>query len=276
MILFTIGGIRMKEIIDIRKYQIDTLQFVHDFCEENGIKYFIAGGTLLGAIRHGGYIPWDDDIDICMRRGEYEKLLKCFSDEKYKIATYENTKKYYYPYAKIYDSYTYLDDMMKEDCHIGIGIDVLPIDNLCDDITHNKRNYKIIGVYRKIIAGKLFWLSKVNPIKKVIIRVVSFFVSGKHAAKRIDCIAKKYKDRSTKSIGHIAWGYPMERDMLPNYAYDESFKIKFENIMVNCPKEYDLILKTHFGDYMKLPPKEEQQSGHHFNAYLKESEDFHD
>ena len=249
---------------------------LYRICNEHGLRVFATWGTLLGAIRHKGFIPWDDDIDVCMLRKDYDKFLICFLDERHKLATYYNTKKYYYPFAKIYDSYTYLDEMMKEDCHIGINIDVFPIDNLCADDFKNKRNYKTIRFYRNIIAGKLFWLNTINPLKNGLIRVLASLISGRFAAKQIDNISKKYKEYHTKRIGHIAWGYPMERDMLPDYAYDESFLIKFESIMVNCPKEYDLILKTHFDDYMKLPPKNEQQSGHHFKAYLKESEDYHD
>ena len=122
----------MKPIADVnemRKIQMDILLFIHQFCIDNGIQYSLAWGTMLGAIRHKGYIPWDDDIDIMMTRPEYDRFCKLFHDERsiYKLYDVHTDKKWIYPFAKISDERTIRVEKNALD-EIGINIDVFPID----------------------------------------------------------------------------------------------------------------------------------------------------
>ena len=143
----TIMGDNMEEIsVEIMKsIELEILKYLKKICKDNNIRYFISSGTLLGAIKYKGFIPWDDDIDVSLVRDEYEQLIKCIekdNDSRYKILTYKNTKDYYYPYAKLVDTKTKVEDNAKEIKELGVFIDIFPLDYYNDDydkIFHKSR-----------------------------------------------------------------------------------------------------------------------------------------
>ena len=107
---------RKIDINELKRIEINILDYVADFCNKNGITYYLDGGTLLGAIRHKGFIPWDDDIDIAMPRKDYDRFVHmCLDDSRYKILSYETDEKYIYSFAKVVDSYTKLKEW---DCRV--------------------------------------------------------------------------------------------------------------------------------------------------------------
>ena len=117
-----------------KKASLDTLLFFHDYCEKNGLRYTLAYGTLIGAVRHKGFIPWDDDIDIQMPRPDYEKLLSGFVDtDEFKVISCENDKIYMFPYAKVLNRKTARLDGDGNQDSIGLGIDLFPLDGVPDD-----------------------------------------------------------------------------------------------------------------------------------------------
>lgn len=132
------------KVEELKQIQLDILKFVDKFCKENNLKYFLAYGTLLGAVRHKGYIPWDDDIDIIMFREDYEKFVTTFKDVNYKVFATEVNSKYPYPFAKVGDTRTYYMEEIKDVIDTGVNIDVFPLDylpeNRIKDIC-NKRNF---------------------------------------------------------------------------------------------------------------------------------------
>jgi lipopolysaccharide cholinephosphotransferase len=119
---------------ELKSIQLDLLQKTADFCEANGIRYFLCGGTLLGAIRHKGYIPWDDDIDIVMPRPDYERFCKTFNqpDSVYKVKSLLTHPDYACAFAKVYDNRTMLKELHYKGVHFGVYIDVLPVDGVKD------------------------------------------------------------------------------------------------------------------------------------------------
>ena len=125
----------MREICnlsEIKKIELDILRAFRSFCEKNSLRYFLAYGTLLGAVRHGGFIPWDDDIDVAMPRTDYERFLKEFRDERYEV--YDLSKKgYFYPFAKLCDTTTVLIEEMSVKNSIGVYIDIFPMDGIADN-----------------------------------------------------------------------------------------------------------------------------------------------
>ena len=118
---------------ELRKIQLDLLQKTADFCESNGLRYFLCGGTLIGAVRHKGYIPWDDDIDIAMPRSDYEKFISIFNRPQnyYQVMSFETNPDYAYAFAKVYDNRTILKELHYKGT-IGAYIDVFPADAVKD------------------------------------------------------------------------------------------------------------------------------------------------
>lgn len=257
------------EVEELKQIQLDILKFVDEFCKDNNLRYFLAYGTLLGAVRHKGYIPWDDDIDILMFREDYEKFVTTFVDANYKVFATELNPKYPYPFAKVGDTRTYFEEEIKDVIDTGVNIDIFPLDYLPEDKVKNitkKRNF-----LQKIwIAKRLPRLKRRGFVKNAVLAVSQLLLSVfsiRFIVKQLEKNAKKYNLRKTSICGNVAYGY--DPDIYPSADFEESVCLTFENTAFPCPKNYDNVLKIMFGDYMKLPPKEKQVSHHHFIAYWK-------
>ena len=139
----------MKELTieELKQYQLGILKVVAEYCEGNEIKYWLDCGTLLGAVRHKGYIPWDDDIDIGMLREDYDKFIYSFnsSNERYKVYSIENNPDFYFPHAKVLDTDTVLYEPDENGLKLNINIDIFIYDNAPDDERLTKRMFKKKG-----------------------------------------------------------------------------------------------------------------------------------
>lgn len=253
---------------DLKSIQIDIMQSVHDFCEANNLKYFLAYGSLLGAVRHSGYIPWDDDIDIVMPRPDYEKFRETFNTNTghYKFIDYLNTPTYSIPFGKVHDTRTHINEgMYKEDC-FGVYIDVFPLDGVVDEkrIVKNKWFLKFLYAKKSVIDGQ-------RTLQKNIIMLLGKLVLLPFSTH--DIIG--WIDKSNKSVpyseaskvaGTCIYGL---REILDKTIFDKSVKHKFEDREFCIPVEYDKYLTTLYGDYMKLPPVEKRVTHHTFEAWWK-------
>ena len=151
----------MKKTINVeelKQVQLDILKFVDEYCKKNNLKYYLAYGTLLGAVRHKGYIPWDDDIDLLMFREDYEKFVTSFKDERYKVFATEVNAKYPYPFAKVGDTTTYFEEEIKDVMDTGVNIDIFPLDYLPED--------KVKSVTKKRNFLQKIWTAKRLPLLK--------------------------------------------------------------------------------------------------------------
>ncbi len=252
---------------DVQDSLLDILIDVDKICRENNIKYILEGGTALGAIRHKGFIPWDDDLDIAMMRDEYNKFIKVLEKklpDKYVFHCYDKNKKYNVtiPAMKIRKKNTYIKEVNTllgnkcKDCD-GIFLDVFIYDHV------NK--HKIIDVPFRIISGllmiiiNLFENLKINPIplKSLYVGIAKFY--GK--------INKK-----SKYIGYdLTWNFnsPFKSRI---FKYDDVFPTKyaeFEHHMFSMPNNYDAFLRADIGeDYMILPPKNKRFAKHTLDINL--------
>ena len=253
----------------IQELELEILKATINFCQKNKIEYFLCGGSLLGAVRHQGFIPWDDDIDIGMTRENYEKFINCAKvnnkfDERYEIQAFEleNTN---YPFAKVVDKkIEILKTHSVEDKNLYI--DVFPFDFLPNDINKVKKIYRKSVFYKKSICycnidEDYLKERKKNPVIKFIEKI-GYYGIVKHlnikkiTEKSIAC-AKKYNN-SSEYVGCIVWGYGACERM---HADDfQILKMKFENIDVNGIVGYDSYLKGLYGDYMQLPPENKRIS----------------
>ena len=275
------------ELREIQSMELELLKIVVSFCEEHNLRYFVTGGTLLGAVRHEGFIPWDDDIDIDMPDKDYLWLKENFNN----LCTRENIRLlapnnkleeyngYIYPFIKIVDTRTFSVSEGIKDDNIGVHIDIFPLNGL----PKYKAAIRIFVKFGKIIH-KMNQLS--NPVYladkkikrgdriKVIIRkkIYTHFISRIFNNRRIRRIqinhAFKYDYDNSARVGNIVWGNGMEHVNDRKSLVD--FKVlSFEGIPVNVPGNFHEYLTIFYGDYMKPPPLEEQVSNHINEFYWK-------
>lgn len=267
----------MKKIYlkEIKTILIQSLLEIDKYCKNNNITYYLAGGTLLGAIRHDGFIPWDDDVDIYMPRKDYEIFIKKFNKDsnRLKIKTCYLDNKYPYPFAKVIDTKTKIVENSLHSAEMGIYIDVFPLDTFASYKDAKK-------IYRKMASLKGIWCLKTIPVNKkrnylknMILRVSKiflFFVSENTIAKEMNKLAYGYKNENTESNyqGVVVWGYGIKKELFKIDIWDEKEEHFFEEHYFMIPKEYDKILKQIYGNYMNLPPQNERVTHHDYDAYL--------
>ena len=266
--------IHMKEldINEIRSYQLGILTEVDSFCKRNNICYSLSGGTLIGAVRHNGYIPWDDDIDIMMLREDYERFCNEFKSEHCKVYTHKNTKEYDYTFAKVSDERTFLEEYSNQDNILGINIDVFPIDNYSNDLVLSKKSYRIVEFYRNLLTLKIVKVTKKRSLIKNLIlllsQIILSVISKKKLVRLIDKKAKCWNSQKTDYVGCIVWGYGL-KERTSSIVFEEYTDVDFEGSKFKAVKDYNAYLSNLYGDYMKLPPLEKRITHHAFKAYVK-------
>ena len=262
------------DLVQLKQIQLDILDKISSFCDSNNIRYYLVGGTLLGAVRHKGYIPWDDDIDIAMLRKDYEEFIKQFNVDGYKVFTYKNSDKYCFPFAKIAKTNTLLIEPYEtfSDCEIGINIDLFPIDSISKNITLQKFTIESIKIIRFILSLRLSIPSEKRVFyKRLLLLIIKKVVSVKMLLTLINNIAKFKEAERSELLGIFVWGYGY-KEIISRKYFSEVIKIEFENRIYNAPIGYDGYLSHVYGDYMKLPPTEKRVTHHDFKAYWKEIE----
>jgi len=255
--------LREAKIDEVKRIQISILDEIDDFCKKENIRYFLIAGTLLGAVRHKGYIPWDDDIDICMPRIDYEKFLNKFNGETTSIINSINNKDFFYPFTKVTKNYTITKEKCRFSKQLGINIDVFPIDNIPDGEKKRKKFFKKIRRYRNLVGRITCWPDN-NFFKKILYIpyfVIHGFVSRSFCIKKINKIASKYKNNNTKLMGNCLCGIDM-KEAVQSKCFDNTVYLEFEGKKYPCPIGYNEWLSSRYGYYMELPPVNERVTHH--------------
>ena len=271
----------MKEIkIDeLKQIQIEILDYVDNFCKKNKIKYWIDCGTLLGAVRHKGFIPWDDDIDIGMLREDYEKFMQLFNKDnksKYYFICYETAKNCPYTFGKILDTSTLMYEPNKESgIESSVFIDLIPYDNVPDNENKMNKMFKKRDFYKKLNnlqKYKEFYIKNKNKFKFIrypFHLLMKLFPDGYFVKKNIK-LCKSLRNMDTKNVGNLTgWA----KQFCDKSIFDSFVELEFESKKYPAPIGYDKWLRSFYGDYMKLPPKEKQISHHRFEAYFKDKDE---
>lgn len=262
-------------IRDVQKVQLEILLEFDRVCKKNAIQYQLFAGTLLGAIRHKGFIPWDDDIDVCMLRKDYDKFIKLGKKElsdSYFLQTHKSDKDYIMSFAKIRKNNTlFIEESTSESkIHSGIYIDVFPMDNV--------QPGKMLGIMQQ---KTLFVLGRINlsRIKKISLQAtkpIEKYVSlGFHYILKLipkawtnyllDKLLIMFNDRETEYVTHLSNGVSRSRYFRYIQRKDEVYNTingEFEGCYFPIPAQYEDDLTRLFGDYMKLPPIEQQKPHH--------------
>jgi len=260
----------MKELCqkELKKVQLDILQAVHEFCAKNKIGYYLTYGTLIGAIRHNGYIPWDDDIDICMARPDYEKFLRFFGDGRYEVVSFDKDQRFLFSFAKVIDNNTVLIEESGINYKMGINIDIFPIDGIDDDtallkwqiLLHKLVDFKVV----RLSLSRSLFKNLVLLAGKMLLCVIPLSVLIRSMTKN----AIKHDYDSAKKVCCVAFGSKYNQP-IDKTIFEKGVLWQFESKQFYVPAGYDQYLKSVFGDYMKLPPIEKRVTHHKFRAYYK-------
>lgn len=263
-----IYGDKLKKVQEI---ELDILKKVMQVCNENNIEYFILGGTLLGAVRHNGFIPWDDDIDIGMTRNNYNKFISIanenLADDLF-LQTFHSEPDSPFYFAKIRKNGTkFIESYCKKlNINHGVFIDVFPYDNIPDDVKLREKQLKKVKFWSNLFIAKSVSGSSTSQDTfigklKVGVRTIAHFllksVSKKFLFEKLDFASQEYNNISCKMKSFIKY----TDVMIPSIDLNNLETIEFEGISVSCPRNVKAYLKYKFGDYMTLPP-ENKRVGH--------------
>lgn len=263
------------ELEESKKIELEILSYFARFCEEHGLRYFLAYGTLIGAVRHKGFIPWDDDVDVQMPREDYNRLIKIFNDKKeidYLSLVAPEDKISRHSIVKIIDTRTVKieKNIDYKNGYLGIDIDVFPLDGQPDDE----------GVYSKWYGklNKTYLLHVVNMLdpavsipRRFCVPLVRLFFNKKLLNKKADKLHAAYPYETSQYVGSVESAFNSKKNHIEKNQYENFVMLEFEGHLFRAPCGYDKILSTMYGDYMKLPPEEKQVTHHSNYCYWREN-----
>lgn len=256
-----------KDIKDIQTTSLRILAEVHNFCTKNDIRYFLIGGTLIGAVRHHGFVPWDDDIDIAMPRPDYEKFLSIAKalPEPFEVQNPNSHTDYIYNYAKTYDTSTTAVETFIKPFIRGVWIDIFPLDGTFNTTTGRVVHFYIIHrLSRLLMYRQKSYTKSENPFKALLQKshyLLSLLFTRRFLIRSINKTAQiKSFDKSTY-VGNL-FGRWREKESVKKEVFMESEDYLFSGFTFNGPKDHHTWLSKVYGDYMKLPPIESQKPDH--------------
>ena len=269
-------GIRYQEVTDIREIQqmeLGIMEYIHEVCQKIGVKYFLAYGSLIGAVRHKGFIPWDDDMDICMLREDYEKLqdyLIANPDERYEVMSYKNNLNYVYPFMKVQDNHTYLlEEDVRIDSNMGIYVDIFPVDGYEDDSVFKDKMTRLIKK-RQLSCYTFKGITNTKSILNSLIRYISviifYFTNTNKYIRGIDELAQSRKVDDYELVDYLIYK-DMNKPVWKREWLNQTIMGVFEGKEFMIPKNYHEILTSDYGDYTQLPPVELRFSHHDFQLW---------
>lgn len=262
-----------------KRILLKTLVAFDRFCSENDLKYFAAGGTMLGAVRHHGFIPWDDDIDLYMLREDYDKLLQCNNKlpQGYQLYSIED-EGFYVPFSKFVDVNTTLWEAEQIPYVIGVFLDIFPLDNAFSnmkkakvmrkkyqvyywDMKRSERKYIFNEVYNDFLCHKSFKLFLQSIYAKLYLNNNKDKVRERFQKLKQELVALPKSDKLVCYDGQY-----QDKEIMRREWFSEIVKMPFEDFYINVPLGYNEYLTQMYGDYMQLPPVEKRimPHGHYF------------
>lgn len=255
-----IVGKRELTTEEIRAKQLELVAYIVDVCEKNELNYYMTGGTLLGAVRHKGYIPWDDDIDLTIPMPDYRKMIDIMiADDKYDVYTmYNNPENCNAFYMRLIDRGTIRKSWgFPHLTTSGVDIDIFPLIGMPDNANERQAffdrlrrlvsRYYLISVETEEVTEAI--LNKKKKIREEVLEMI-----------------EKYNFYESEYGGYILSKY-WERDIMPTSVYYGKIEMPFEDTTLIAPTGYKEYLERIFGDFMKLPPEKEQYVTHNYKIY---------
>lgn len=250
---------------EIKRDLIEILECFDKYCTEHSLRYYLCGGALIGAVRHKGFIPWDDDIDVIMPRPDYEKLLAIENDypikENMKLFTFKkgnssflftklgNTKR------TIYNQYITESEYL--------SMDIFPMDGMSDNMKENKKNYMRISFLKTIYSLHTWRVGHGTTPLIIMLKLLAYpfakLIHHQYLGNRIDQIAQTHSFNNSEFVGDIIWGYGM-REIVKKDDFIPQTTIFFEGKKFKTSVMYKKYLYQVYGDFMKLPPMEKRRN----------------
>lgn len=275
------------DLKELQKIELDILIYLDKICKENNIKYYLASGTLLGAVKYKGFIPWDDDIDVILLRSDYLKLIDILRREnnRYKILSIYNRKDYYYPFAKLVDTKTTLTENAKKIKDLGVYIDIVPMDGYKSENIEKEiydlriirnlmvRRFRIKKCIRDNFDYMKFNMAEIKhkKIKDIIYLLVDYItlpLGYNFFTKLYDKKISSNDINNSKYIGVRTGNFGVKEAFLKKDIIKQDL-FEFEGYKFTSFKNYELYLTNKFGDYKKEPKEEQKKTHHQYEAYYK-------
>lgn len=258
-------------ISPIQRKLLNMLEWFHEYCIANNIRYYAAGGTAIGALRHNGFIPWDDDIDLVVPRKDYNRLISGFNkqiDHYILESPYSGNNDYLYSYAKLYDTNTTLTEKTRYPCRRGVYIDVFPLDGI------GMTEQEALAAFHQVDKKNMFLMTRTCVIRKdrswyknaaiIVSRLIpSFIVNNKKLSIDVDKLANSVDNVDSEYVANLMGAY-RNKEIVKREFFGKPTLYKFENIEIFCPEKYDEYLTQIYGSWKELPPEEKRYTKHDF------------
>lgn len=259
---------------ELRESLLSILCFFTDFCDRNNLYYFLAGGTLLGAIRHKGFIPWDDDIDVFMPRPDYDRMHALIAEQGLGDSRYEliglQTGKGTWPFAKIIDRSTWVEAEFVADDQQHLWIDIFPVDGLPDGKEQSDRHIQKAGVLKRLYSMATARLGHGRSLSHSLIKIPANLLLRVYGvsrlSRRMDSHARRYDYSSSNYVGNIIWNVGV-RERVQKEVFSSRAPVTFCGRTFWGPAGWDEYLHSVYGNYMQLPPEEKRKSNHDIIGY---------
>lgn len=268
-----------QQLSQISSIQLQIMDQIHELCVKHSITYYMIAGTLLGAVRHKGFIPWDLDIDIAMPRPEYERFKAVCREEltaPYAYVDLESSRRYPRPHALVVRSDTRVklkyDHLNPKTMDLGVYLDIFPLDNAPDEEALREKQAKALLRLRKFKSWRLPYSYSYAKWKRWAHYAVSTLLSWV-SIRKINIYQQKlmcqYNGQATQCLCSMASQYAYKKQCMSRQIYGTPVLLEFEGRQYYAPEQYKTYLTQLYGDYMQLPPVEERQANLEFYTSLE-------
>jgi len=277
-----------QETLSFRQVQLGALEVLKQLtalCDNQGWKYFLTYGSMLGAVRHKGIIPWDDDIDIMMPRPDYEALKEYFANHQeqlqpLKLFHKEAVPQYPHMIARVSDQRYHLLFDNEKDYGIGLFVDIYPLDGVGNDtakalrlLKKTKRAASLCFLTGRKSYGADNTRSKLKLLLKFPAYCWAKLMGNRHYIRKLTKLTQTYSYEESRYIACASWPagpkYGHERDIFEKSLCNDLIQVPFEDTTVKIPAEYDHFLTKTYGEYMQCPPEDQRTTNHTYDAYKR-------